>query len=78
MSKWHKFWTKKKKGGGRETKLILAMVRSVLLDKESWTEHIMLDPDTGLDPPGYKVRAVHGKELKNRFKPNVSKKRERK
>lgn len=37
------------------------MVRSVLLDKESWTEHIMLDPETGLDPPGYKVRAVHGK-----------------
>lgn len=37
------------------------MIRSVLLDKESWTEHIMLDPETGLDPPGYKIRAVHGK-----------------
>lgn len=39
----------------------LAMVRSVLLDKEGWTKNVMLDPDTGLDPPGYKVRAVSGK-----------------
>ena len=37
------------------------MIRSVLLDKETWVDHIMLDPDTGLDPPGYKIRAVHGK-----------------
>lgn len=37
------------------------MFRSVLLDKESWIEHIMLDPVTGLDPPDYKLRAVHGK-----------------
>lgn len=41
--------------------IYIAMIRSVLLDKESWTEHIMLDPETGLDPPGYKIRAVHGK-----------------
>ncbi|CAO3681968.1 unnamed protein product [Rhizopus stolonifer] len=45
----------------------MTMVRSVLLDKESWTEHIMLDPDTGLDPPGYKVRAVHGVEAADYF-----------
>jgi phospholipid:diacylglycerol acyltransferase len=38
-----------------------AMFRSVLLDKESWIEHVMLDPVTGLDPPDYKLRAVHGK-----------------
>ncbi|KAG1141185.1 hypothetical protein G6F37_002798 [Rhizopus arrhizus] len=45
----------------------MTMVRSVLLDKESWTEHIMLDPETGLDPPGYKVRAVHGVEAADYF-----------
>lgn len=39
------------------------MVRSVLLDKECWTDHIMLDPKTGLDPDGYKIRAVHGKTI---------------
>lgn len=43
------------------------MVRSVLLDKESWIEHIMLDPETGLDPPGYKIRAVHGKKGKETY-----------
>ncbi|ORE14424.1 LACT-domain-containing protein [Rhizopus microsporus] len=45
----------------------MAMIRSVLLDKESWTEHIMLDPETGLDPPGYKIRAVHGVEAADYF-----------
>ncbi|GAA5804463.1 hypothetical protein HPULCUR_009957 [Helicostylum pulchrum] len=45
----------------------MTMVRSVLLDKESWIEHIMLDPETGLDPPGYKVRAVHGVEAADYF-----------
>jgi hypothetical protein len=37
------------------------MFRSILLDKESWIEHVMLDPETGLDPPGIKLRAVRGK-----------------
>ncbi|RCI04343.1 hypothetical protein CU098_011822 [Rhizopus stolonifer] len=45
----------------------MTMIRSVLLDKESWTEHIMLDPITGLDPPDYKVRAVHGVEAADYF-----------
>ncbi|CAO3653233.1 unnamed protein product [Mucor hiemalis] len=45
----------------------MTMVRSVLLDKETWVEHIMLDPKTGLDPPGYKIRAVHGVEAADYF-----------
>ncbi|EIE87807.1 hypothetical protein RO3G_12518 [Rhizopus delemar RA 99-880] len=45
----------------------MTMVRSVLMDKESWTEHIMLDPKTGLDPPGYKIRAVQGVEAADYF-----------
>lgn len=43
------------------------MVRSVLLDKEEWTENIMLDTKTGLDPPGKKVRAVQGVEAADYF-----------
>ena len=39
------------------------MFRSVLLDKELWTEHLKLDSITGLDPePGVKIRAAQGKE----------------
>ncbi|KAI8386959.1 Lecithin:cholesterol acyltransferase-domain-containing protein [Blakeslea trispora] len=45
----------------------MTMIRSVLMDKESWTEHIMLDPITGLDPSEYKVRAVHGVEAADYF-----------
>ncbi|OBZ89829.1 Phospholipid:diacylglycerol acyltransferase [Choanephora cucurbitarum] len=45
----------------------MTMIRSVLMDKESWTEHIMLDPITGLDPSDYKVRAVHGVEAADYF-----------
>lgn len=36
------------------------MFRSVLLDKEIWTQHLKLDPVTGLDPPGIKIRAAQG------------------
>ncbi|KAG2208306.1 hypothetical protein INT47_006162 [Mucor saturninus] len=45
----------------------MTMVRSVLLDKENWIDHIMLDPETGLDPEGYKIRAVHGVEAADYF-----------
>lgn len=42
------------------TDYFLAMFRSVLLDKEIWTQHLKLDPVTGLDPPGIKIRAAQG------------------
>ena len=39
------------------------MFRSVLLDKELWTEHLKLDSITGLDPePGIKIRAAQGRK----------------
>ena len=38
-----------------------AMFRSVLLDKEIWTQHLKLDPITGLDPPDIKIRAAQGR-----------------
>ncbi|ELU39173.1 phospholipid:diacylglycerol acyltransferase [Rhizoctonia solani AG-1 IA] len=36
------------------------MVRAVLTDRDRWIAALMLDPDTGLDPPGIKVRAAQG------------------
>ena len=36
------------------------MMRALVLDKASWKRHIMLDKDTGLDPPGIKLRAAQG------------------
>jgi phospholipid:diacylglycerol acyltransferase len=36
------------------------MMRALVLDKETWKTHIMLDKKTGLDPPGIKLRAAQG------------------
>jgi phospholipid:diacylglycerol acyltransferase len=37
-----------------------SMMRALVLDKEGWKRHIMLDKQTGLDPPGVKLRAAQG------------------
>lgn len=37
-----------------------SMMRALVLDKASWKKHIMLDKNTGLDPPGIKLRAAQG------------------
>ncbi|KAL2024816.1 hypothetical protein VTK56DRAFT_5637 [Thermocarpiscus australiensis] len=37
-----------------------SMMRALVLDKETWKAHIMLDKKTGLDPPGVKLRAAQG------------------
>ncbi|KAF2198495.1 LACT-domain-containing protein [Delitschia confertaspora ATCC 74209] len=36
------------------------MMRALVLDKAGWKRHIMLDTETGLDPPGVKLRAAQG------------------
>lgn len=36
------------------------MMRALVLDKETWKNHIMLDKYTGLDPPNAKLRAAQG------------------
>lgn len=36
------------------------MGRMMLLDKECWLKHVMLDPETGLDPPNIRLRAAQG------------------
>lgn len=35
-------------------------MRALVGDKEEWKRHIMLDKETGMDPPGIKVRAAQG------------------
>lgn len=37
-----------------------SMMRALVMDQASWKRHIMLDKDTGLDPPGIKLRAAQG------------------
>ncbi|KAL9125565.1 MAG: hypothetical protein Q9217_005246 [Psora testacea] len=37
-----------------------SMMRALVLDKAGWKRHIVLDKDTGLDPPGVKLRAAQG------------------
>lgn len=43
------------------------MLRTMLIEKACWLKHIMLDPETGLDPPGIKLRAAQGFEAADFF-----------
>lgn len=43
------------------------MLRTMFLDKTCWLKHIMLDEETGLDPPGIKLRAAQGFEAVDFF-----------
>ncbi|KAI0724123.1 phospholipid:diacylglycerol acyltransferase [Fomitopsis betulina] len=44
-----------------------SMLRQVMFSKEKWMAAIMLDPVTGLDPPGAKVRAAEGIHAASNF-----------
>lgn len=35
-------------------------MRALIVDKANWKKHIILDKETGLDPPGIKLRAAQG------------------
>lgn len=43
------------------------MIRAVLTDKDRWVEAMAVDLETGLDPPGYKVRAAQGLDAASEF-----------
>ncbi|EGW34741.1 uncharacterized protein SPAPADRAFT_132946 [Spathaspora passalidarum NRRL Y-27907] len=45
------------------------MLKMMILDKTCWLKHIMLDQETGLDPPGIKLRAAEGFEASDFFMP---------
>jgi phospholipid:diacylglycerol acyltransferase len=36
------------------------MMRALVMDKENWKKHVMLDKQTGLDPPHIRLRAAQG------------------
>ncbi|KEY64383.1 hypothetical protein S7711_06412 [Stachybotrys chartarum IBT 7711] len=43
------------------------MMRALVMDKENWKRHIMLDKKTGLDPPLVKLRAAQGFDASDFF-----------
>ncbi len=43
------------------------MIRAVLTDKERWVEAMGIDLETGLDPPGHRVRAAQGLDAASEF-----------
>jgi phospholipid:diacylglycerol acyltransferase len=43
------------------------MLRTMILDKTCWLKHIMLDTETGLDPPNIQLRAAQGFEAADFF-----------
>ncbi|KAI9286848.1 Lecithin:cholesterol acyltransferase-domain-containing protein [Umbelopsis sp. AD052] len=47
--------------------LLPAMFKAVLFDKACWTQHLKLDPVTGLDPEGIRLRAAQGLDAADYF-----------
>ncbi|WVW84254.1 hypothetical protein I302_106284 [Kwoniella bestiolae CBS 10118] len=43
------------------------MIRAVLTNKERWIQALSIDPETGLDPPGFKIRAAQGLDAASEF-----------
>jgi phospholipid:diacylglycerol acyltransferase len=43
------------------------MMRALVMEKELWFRHIMLDKETGLDPPEIKLRAAQGFDATDYF-----------
>ncbi|KAJ2551173.1 phospholipid:diacylglycerol acyltransferase [Coemansia sp. RSA 1933] len=43
------------------------MFKAILLDKECWVQHMMLDKTSGLDPEGIKLRAAQGLDAADYF-----------
>ncbi|SPO20898.1 probable LRO1 - a lecithin cholesterol acyltransferase-like gene, mediates diacylglycerol esterification [Ustilago trichophora] len=43
------------------------MMRTIVFEKDMWVRHLSLDPETGLDPPGIRVRAAEGLDAASFF-----------
>lgn len=41
------------------------MIKAVVTERDKWIAALMIDPETGLDPPGVKVRAAQGLDAGN-------------
>eukprot|EP00127_Corallochytrium_limacisporum_P001329 Clim_evm19s51 gene=Clim_evmTU19s51 len=46
-----------------------SMIRAALLNPDCWVQHLMLDPETGKDPEGVKLRPADGFEAADFFMP---------
>ncbi|ODV90140.1 hypothetical protein CANCADRAFT_26813 [Tortispora caseinolytica NRRL Y-17796] len=44
-----------------------SMIKAMFMDKQCWLNQICLDPETGMDPPGAKLRAAQGFEASDFF-----------
>lgn len=44
-----------------------SMVLRAIQNPERWMAALMLDPETGLDPPGVKIRAAQGIDAAQKF-----------
>ena len=44
-----------------------SMITQVTFNREKWMNALLLDPATGLDPPGAKVRAAEGIDAASSF-----------
>lgn len=43
------------------------MLSTMALQPECWAKHMALDPATGLDPPGIRIRPAQGLEAADNF-----------
>ncbi|SPC65375.1 probable LRO1 - a lecithin cholesterol acyltransferase-like gene, mediates diacylglycerol esterification [Ustilago sp. UG-2017b] len=43
------------------------MMRTIVFEKDMWVRHLSLDPETGIDPPGIRVRAAEGLDAASFF-----------
>jgi phospholipid:diacylglycerol acyltransferase len=43
------------------------MLSQVTFNRDKWMAAMMLDPETGLDPPGAKIRAAEGIDAASNF-----------
>nr|ODN93004.1 phospholipid:diacylglycerol acyltransferase [Cryptococcus depauperatus CBS 7855] len=43
------------------------MIRAVLSNKDRWVQALSIDLETGLDPPGFKIRAAQGLDAASEF-----------
>lgn len=48
-------------------KFPFSMVMRAIQNPERWMAALMLDPETGLDPPGIKIRAAQGIDAAQKF-----------
>lgn len=49
----------------------LTMMESMLINRKCWIEHMMLNPETGLDPKSIKLRPAVGMEAADYLMPGI-------